>query len=159
MREMEDEEDARSDPLAGAVFAKEHTFFLSKLVDGTENEYAGTYTDAWDAEHVKLPSSKKNCFKDPESQKLLPKWPVVVKALGADIKSVDDLRVAVMQYNQTYYDSWDFDALAVYLEKMLSPGESEEFFASTVRDSPCSSYFLVKDVWLLHLLPLFYFAA
>lgn len=99
---------------------------------GNEQQYGDTYEDAWDAEHVKLPASRKNCFKDNESQKLVAKWPVIVKALSADIRSVEDLRVVIMQYNQSYYNTWDFLALEYFVEKMLTPEEAQTFFSSTV---------------------------
>jgi hypothetical protein len=114
-------------------------------VIGNESEYGNKYEDAWDAEHVKLPASRKNCFKDFETQKLLPKWPVIVKALTADIKSIEDLRLAMMQYNQSYYDSWDFVALEVFVEKILSPEDSQKFFSTTVRPPfPSLSLYLLN---------------
>lgn len=102
-------------------------------MEGNESQYGDQYEDAWDSEHVKFPSSRKNCFKDAETQRLLPKWPIILKALGADIQSVEDLRVAMLQYNQSYYDSWDFLALEYYVEKILTPEEAQAFFTTTVR--------------------------
>ena len=88
--------------------------------------YPSKPRDIWDYDHVRLPWSKHNEF--PKDGKVLPRWPLVVKALtNPQILRSKDLIKAILDYNRA--DRWNFDDLKRFLDEHLEDIEKSHFYA------------------------------
>lgn len=54
-----------------------------------------------------------------EQDTVVPRWSVICEALNREIKSVEDLEKAVLEYNSRYASRWKFRGLHILLEQVL----------------------------------------
>ncbi|KAJ3285479.1 hypothetical protein HK104_009468 [Borealophlyctis nickersoniae] len=75
-------------------------------------------TDVWNADYVRLPCSRGNTHHSSKSQIRFSKWDVIVTALRAPMRSVEDLEEAIFTYNPTHRNRWNFSGLSHFLNEV-----------------------------------------
>ncbi|GLV41171.1 Poly(ADP-ribose) glycohydrolase [Carabus blaptoides fortunei] len=81
----------------------------------------------WDANHVRMPFSRKNIFpvKDSKKTVLKPRWDIIKSSLSQPIKTSVQLEEAVFSYNLRHRK---FEALHHFFEEVFDEEESKHFF-------------------------------
>ena len=110
------------------IFATPTTTFVAEIQGGDEPKAA---VDAWDAEHVKLSCSRKNCYKD-DAGHLKVKWDLIKAALKTTYRGTQDLQDAILVYNDFYAAEWSFAALNQFFNEYSASEESQYFFGELV---------------------------
>eukprot|EP00160_Parvularia_atlantis_P003608 Unigene13020_Nuclearia_a/m.39490 Unigene13020_Nuclearia_a/g.39490 ORF Unigene13020_Nuclearia_a/g.39490 Unigene13020_Nuclearia_a/m.39490 type:complete len:325 (-) Unigene13020_Nuclearia_a:636-1610(-) len=105
------------------AFARPDAFVLVQASDEPE----AAAIDAWDADHVKLPCSRKNCFKDVHGRLKL-KWDLIQSAIATEYRCPQDLQDAILVYNDTYTAEWSFAAMHHFFNEHVTADESRSFF-------------------------------
>lgn len=87
--------------------------------------------DVWDQYHVRMPCSPKSQYPK-NKDTVVPRWSVICEALSREIKSVEDLEKAVLEYNSRYASRWKFRGLHILLEQEFEDEECAYFFGKTL---------------------------
>lgn len=85
----------------------------------------------WDAEHVRLPcavESKYPVEAEDGTSDIESRWGMIERALLRPISSSKQLQAAILSYNTTYKNLWNFHALHELFEEELDESESRCFF-------------------------------
>ncbi|XP_029636415.1 poly(ADP-ribose) glycohydrolase isoform X1 [Octopus sinensis] len=113
---------------------KEH-YIMFTLPDGYDpgkddmlpKPSSGNFIDCWDENHVKMPCSiQSECVVE---KQLKERWEVIQNALISNIKSPQELEVAILRYNYRYRNVWRFDGLRKFFDNMMEV-EYQSFFTS-----------------------------
>lgn len=85
----------------------------------------------WDSEHVRLPCAPESKYpreNEDGTTSIDSRWEMIERALLQPIESAAELQAAILSYNTTYRDQWNFRALHQLLDEELDESESRVFF-------------------------------
>ncbi|XP_017086402.1 poly(ADP-ribose) glycohydrolase [Drosophila eugracilis] len=85
----------------------------------------------WDSEHVRLPCAPESKYprENPDGSTTIDsRWGMIERALLQPIETSEELQAAILSYNSTYRNQWNFRALHQLLEEELDESESRVFF-------------------------------
>ncbi|KAH8326794.1 hypothetical protein KR059_006693 [Drosophila kikkawai] len=85
----------------------------------------------WDSEHVRLPCAPESKYpreNEDGTTSIDSRWEMIERALLQPIESAVELQAAILSYNTTYRDQWNFRALHQLLDDELDESESRVFF-------------------------------
>lgn len=94
-------------------------------VPGSKEPYPAPL-DAWDGHHVRLPCSPSNLY--PVGDSVKPRWEIIKSALQRPIENSKDLERAIMSYNRTYANRWNFTGLHEFFNEIIEEEEKSCFF-------------------------------
>ncbi|KAH8367284.1 hypothetical protein KR200_007754 [Drosophila serrata] len=85
----------------------------------------------WDSEHVRLPCAPESKYpreNEDGTTSIDSRWEMIERALLQPIETAAELQTAILSYNTTYRDQWNFRALHQLLDEELDESESRVFF-------------------------------
>ncbi|KAH8235571.1 hypothetical protein KR032_002670, partial [Drosophila birchii] len=85
----------------------------------------------WDSEHVRLPCAPESKYpreNEDGTTSIDSRWEMIERALLQPIESAAELQAAILAYNTTYRDQWNFRALHQLLDEELDESETRVFF-------------------------------
>ncbi|KAH8234568.1 hypothetical protein KR038_002970 [Drosophila bunnanda] len=85
----------------------------------------------WDSEHVRLPCAPESKYpreNEDGTTSIDSRWEMIERALLQPIESAAELQAAILSYNTTYRDQWNFRALHQLLDEELDESEARVFF-------------------------------
>ncbi|KAH8280646.1 hypothetical protein KR054_003406 [Drosophila jambulina] len=85
----------------------------------------------WDSEHVRLPCAPESKYprqNEDGTTSIDSRWEMIERALLQPIESAAELQAAILSYNTTYRDQWNFRALHQLLDEELDESETRVFF-------------------------------
>lgn len=100
---------------------------------GPPDPHPSSYSDVWDQHHVRMPCSPRSLYPiSSGSDSLVPRWSVICKSLQRDIRCVNDLQKAILEYNTRYAEKWNFKGLQYLLKQEFEEEEHDYFFQHTL---------------------------
>lgn len=119
--------------LPAVVPSPDHTILVRLPVSpgSAPLPYPSSHSDIWDQYHVRMPYSPKSQYPK-NKDTVVPRWTVISEALSKEIKCVEDLERAILEYNSRYASKWKFRGLHALLEQEFEEEERAHFFNKTL---------------------------
>ncbi|XP_050589129.1 poly(ADP-ribose) glycohydrolase-like isoform X1 [Bombus affinis] len=97
---------------------------------GTPKPYPTHQVEKWCQDYVRMPHSKRSVYPIDEngSRRCRNRWEIIQESLLQSFVSTHQLENAILSYNHTYAQRWDFTALHHFFSEVLDEDETNNFF-------------------------------
>eukprot|EP00033_Pygsuia_biforma_P001931 GCRY01002153.1.p1 GENE.GCRY01002153.1~~GCRY01002153.1.p1 ORF type:complete len:667 (+),score=164.22 GCRY01002153.1:166-2166(+) len=92
---------------------------------------SSSFCDSWDKDHLRLPCSPKNVYREvTDQEKPKSRWLLIKNALQKPLCTFQDLQRTILSYNRQH--RWDFSGLDYFFDKCCSIEERNLLFTHTL---------------------------